>query len=74
MLPPSPFRVYKSCKRANTSFGFIIRYPEGKENITGYTYEPWHLRYVGQSEADDMFKNDLTFEEYTDQALVATGS
>ncbi|AZS18301.1 D-alanyl-D-alanine carboxypeptidase family protein [Paenibacillus lutimineralis] len=55
-------------------FGFIIRYPEGKENITGYTYEPWHLRYVGQSEADNMFKNDLTFEEYADQALVATGS
>lgn len=55
-------------------FGFIIRYPEGKENITGYTYEPWHLRYVGQSEADNMFKNDLTFEEYADQALVASGS
>ncbi|MBE9914038.1 M15 family metallopeptidase [Paenibacillus donghaensis] len=55
-------------------FGFIIRYPKEKENITGYTYEPWHLRYVGQPAADDMFKNDLTFEEYGDQARVASGS
>ncbi|GIO29350.1 MULTISPECIES: M15 family metallopeptidase [Paenibacillus] len=55
-------------------FGFIIRYPKGKENITGYSYEPWHLRYVGQPAADDMFKNDLTFEEYAEQLRVASGS
>ena len=45
-------------------FGFIIRYPEGKEHITGYQYEPWHLRYVGVEEATYIFENQLTFEEY----------
>ena len=45
-------------------YGFIIRYPKGKENITGYSYEPWHLRYVGQSVAKYLKKNNLTLEEY----------
>lgn len=45
-------------------YGFIIRYPEGKENITGYNYEPWHLRYVGPEIAKDIVKRGLTYEEY----------
>lgn len=45
-------------------FGFIIRYPKGKKDITGYSYEPWHLRYVGKDTAESMFEEDLTFEEY----------
>lgn len=45
-------------------FGFIIRYPEGKEHITGYQYEPWHLRYVGVEQATYIFNHNLTFEEY----------
>lgn len=45
-------------------YGFIIRYPEGKEQITGYRYEPWHLRYVGIDIATDIFENNLTLEEY----------
>lgn len=45
-------------------YGFIIRYPEGKEQITGYRYEPWHLRYVGIDVATDIFENNLTLEEY----------
>lgn len=45
-------------------YGFIVRYPEGKENITGYMYEPWHLRYVGVEHAQEMTKNKLTLEEY----------
>jgi len=45
-------------------FGFIIRYPEGKENITGYQYEPWHLRYVGEDAACEIMANGLTLEEY----------
>ena len=45
-------------------FGFIIRYPEGKEEITGYSYEPWHLRYVGEKLAADIFRKKLTLEEY----------
>lgn len=45
-------------------FGFIVRYPEGKEKITGYKYEPWHLRYVGEKLATYLYKNNLTLDEY----------
>ena len=45
-------------------FGFILRYPEGKETITGYNYEPWHIRYVGVVPAKIIYENDLTLEEY----------
>ncbi|APJ11380.1 MULTISPECIES: M15 family metallopeptidase [Bacillus] len=45
-------------------YGFIIRYPKGKEDITKYEYEPWHLRYVGKEAAKAMHDHDLTFEEY----------
>lgn len=45
-------------------YGFIIRYPKGKEEITGYNYEPWHLRYVGADLAKYLKKNNLTLEEY----------
>lgn len=45
-------------------FGFIVRYPKDKENITGYQYEPWHLRYVGQDLAKYLYDNQLTFDEY----------
>ena len=44
--------------------GFIIRYPEGKEEITGYLYEPWHLRYLGTELASDIHASGLTYEEY----------
>ncbi|HEU4964950.1 MAG TPA: M15 family metallopeptidase [Bacilli bacterium] len=50
-------------------YGFIIRYPQGKEAITGYAYEPWHLRYVGVDVAQDMKKQGLTFEEYVAQQV-----
>ena len=45
-------------------YGFIIRYPKDKEHITGYSYEPWHLRYVGTDLAKYLKKNNLTLEEY----------
>ncbi|MFY0783628.1 M15 family metallopeptidase [Peribacillus simplex] len=45
-------------------YGFIIRYPEGKENITGYKYEPWHIRYVGVDAATEIFETKSTLEEY----------
>ncbi|MFC4077111.1 M15 family metallopeptidase [Salinithrix halophila] len=45
-------------------FGFIIRYPQGKEAITGYIYEPWHLRYLGEEWARAVTDSGLTFEEY----------
>ncbi len=46
------------------NYGFIIRYPEGKTHITGYIYEPWHLRYVGVDVATEIFEKDITFDEY----------
>lgn len=47
-------------------YGFILRYPEGKEHITKYSYEPWHLRYVGDI-AEYLYKNNLTLEEYKEK-------
>ncbi len=47
-----------------SKFGFIIRYPEGKENITGYPYEPWHIRYVGSFVASIIAPKNWTLEEY----------
>lgn len=45
-------------------YGFIIRYPKGKESITGYNYEPWHLRYLGLENAQKVYNSGLTLEEY----------
>lgn len=45
-------------------YGYIVRYPYGKSKITGYHYEPWHIRYVGRSVATYLYKNDLTLEEH----------
>ncbi|MCH5324788.1 MAG: D-alanyl-D-alanine carboxypeptidase family protein [Eubacterium sp.] len=45
-------------------FGFIVRYPEGKENITGYIYEPWHVRWLGDDLALSVYNSGLTLEEY----------
>lgn len=46
-------------------YGFILRYPEGKEDITGISFEPWHFRYVGKTAAKYMYDHDLTLEEFT---------
>jgi|SRR5690625_1800407 len=45
-------------------FGFIIRYPQDKEDITGYIYEPWHLRYLGVDVATAVYESGLTYEEF----------
>ena len=45
-------------------YGFIIRYPKDKTNITGYIYEPWHIRYVGVEAATEITELGVTFEEY----------
>ncbi|GAB6138409.1 D-alanyl-D-alanine carboxypeptidase family protein [Halanaerobaculum tunisiense] len=49
-------------------FGFIIRYSKGKKEITGYQYEPWHIRYVGEDIASEIAKQNITLEEYLDKA------
>jgi len=48
-------------------FGFIIRYPKDREAETGYTYEPWHLRYVGREAAGAIFGQGLILEEFLAQ-------
>ncbi len=48
-------------------YGFILRFPEGKEDITGVIYEPWHYRYVGVEAARYIMDNDLCLEEYLAQ-------
>jgi D-alanyl-D-alanine carboxypeptidase len=45
-------------------FGFIIRYPKGKSDITGYIYEPWHIRYLGEELATAVYDSGLTYEEF----------
>lgn len=45
-------------------YGFIIRYPKDKTNVTGYIYEPWHVRYLGEKKAKDVYLSGLTLEEY----------
>ncbi|MBT2288211.1 M15 family metallopeptidase [Paenibacillus albidus] len=52
-------------------YGYIIRYPEGKEAITGYMYEPWHVRYVGKEIAESINERDITLEEYFDAVPVS---
>lgn len=46
------------------NFGFIIRYPLDKQNLTGYQYEPWHIRYVGKALADQIYRSDNTLEQF----------
>ena len=45
-------------------YGFILRYPKGKEYITGYDYESWHYRYVGKDVAKSIKEKGITFDEY----------
>jgi D-alanyl-D-alanine carboxypeptidase len=50
-------------------YGFVIRYPADKEHITGYAYEPWHIRYVGPGTALSAYTYDVTLEELADAAV-----
>ncbi|MGD6777547.1 M15 family metallopeptidase [Sutcliffiella horikoshii] len=59
----------KWVKEHASEYGFIIRYPQDGEVITGYQYEPWHLRYVGKEVAAYMNEHDLTLEEFFDRAV-----
>ena len=45
-------------------YGYIIRYPEGKADITGYQYEPWHIRYIGVDKATEVYESGLSLEEF----------
>ena len=52
--------LYEHC----ADYGFILRFPKGKESVTGIVYEPWHYRYVGKDVAKYIMENDLTLEEF----------
>lgn len=56
--------IFKIIHESLAEYGFILRYPKGKEDITGYSYEPWHIRYVGVEYAKDIYKKQITLEEY----------
>ena len=55
---------FKEIHKVLHKYGFILRYPKDKETITGYNYEPWHIRYVGKFPAKIIYENNLTLEEY----------
>ncbi|WP_047980972.1 D-alanyl-D-alanine carboxypeptidase family protein [Ornithinibacillus contaminans] len=59
----------KWLKKHAAKYGFIIRYPEGKEDITEYQYEPWHIRYVGVKAATEIMNRGITLEEYLAEIL-----
>ena len=57
--------IWEKIHEKLADFGFILRYPEGKEDITGFSYEPWHIRYIDNVEtAKKITEQGLTFEEY----------
>jgi D-alanyl-D-alanine carboxypeptidase len=54
-------------------YGFIIRYQQETEDITGYMYEPWHIRFIGKPTAKDVFEQSVTLEEYYNLAVPVAG-
>ena len=56
--------VLITMKNNSYKYGFILRYPKGKEYITGFKYEPWHYRYVGKDIASIIYTEGITLEEY----------
>ena len=52
-------------------YGFILRYPEGKEFITGIEYEPWHFRYVGKEAAELIMKEEICLEEFWEKYVIS---
>lgn len=60
-------KEYNWMKDNAHKYGFILRYPKGKEHITGFKFEPWHYRYVGINLATYLYQNNLTLEEYLEK-------
>ena len=57
--------IFDKVHKKLADYGFILRYPDGKDNITWYSYEPWHLRYIWDVNiAKEIMENWLTLEEY----------
>lgn len=61
-------KVFAIIHEKLADYGFILRYPEGKDEITGYSYEPWHFRYIDDVDAaKEIMSKGLTYEEYLNQ-------
>lgn len=58
------FEEFKWLQKNAHKYGYILRYPKGKEYLTGYNYESWHYRYVGVKAATYIYKNNITYDEY----------
>lgn len=63
----SNWDVYSWLAENAYKYGFILRYPQSKEYITGIDYEPWHYRYVGKESALEIYTQQITLEEYLEQ-------
>jgi D-alanyl-D-alanine carboxypeptidase len=61
------YEVYDWLEAHCWEYGFILRYPEDKTDITGISNEPWHFRYVGQEAAEYIMANGLCLEEYLEE-------
>ena len=61
---PDKTALFERVHAVMPEFGFILRYMQGKEAVTGYGYEPWHLRYVGTEAAKEITAREITLEEY----------
>ncbi len=57
-------QVYEWLEKNAWQYGFILRYPSDKENLTGTAYEPWHYRYVGKDAAEEIYRQGICLEEY----------
>lgn len=63
----SSWDVYAWLAEHCAEYGFILRYPEDKTEITGIDYEPWHFRYVGQEAAQEIMRRGICLEEYIEE-------
>ncbi|MDE6924417.1 MAG: M15 family metallopeptidase [Acetatifactor sp.] len=67
ICPEFPYTgICQTFRETAPKYGFILRYPAGKESVTGIGHEPWHFRYVGTPHAEIITKQGLCLEEYTD--------
>lgn len=65
--PDFPYTgICQAFRELSVKYGFIERYPAGREHVTGIAHEPWHFRYVGYPHSELMQEQNLTLEEYTD--------
>lgn len=65
--------VYEWLAENAYKYGFVLRYPPGKQKITGTSYEPWHYRYVGEEAAKEIYERGICLEEYFKQMIEEVG-